>query len=305
MGTAFRDSQDRELHLDTLYRDGRCFLVAGGPSAKKLPLEKLAQRGVLIASFNNCAGVLPDVSGVPIRPHIWHHSDKPVKFHEALWNDPAILKIVPVTMWNKHENKDHKDWCIYHRDENGTFKPTGKFPCELPGVIGYQRNHNFDPATWLTADSVNQGNDKKHALALDKHDKPIPGMKPNGWPRVINTMFSILGVLYRLGIRTIYLVGCDFRMSVDRPYGFMQAKHQGGVVECNGHFRDMNKCYTALAPYFDKAGLSVFNCYEYSGLTAFPFRSFEDCLHDVTSIASFPTRLDTFGWYEVDDLVSK
>lgn len=269
----FRNRNGDRLELTDLYRGRECFLVCGGPSIKELPLDKLNQRGVLISSFNNCPSVLPP----GVRPHIWTHSDKPIKFHEGLWYDSAVLKIVPWTMWGKP---------VYRR-LSGNLLPSGRAAKDMACTIAYVRHHCFDPDTYLTLEAVCQGNDKKHAK-----------VHPNGWPHIINTMFSMPRILYSLGIRTVYILGADFRMDVTNPYAFDQTKNREGVIEVNRHFRDMNGMFTALRPKFDAAGFQVFNCFEHSGLTAFPYKPFEECLNECRSHAAFPAKLDTAGWYD-------
>lgn len=202
METPFRNRDNQKLEITDLYRGREAFLVCGGPSALDLPLEKLNQRGVLIASANNWPGVLPP----NVRPHIWLFNDTPVKFHEAIYHDPGILKFMPVTLWNRTKRK----WFVYMRDpKTGKNIPSRWMPIDMPCTIGYVRNHEFNPDTFLTA--ICQGNDKKHALALHsvkgkdgvKRDEPIPGKQPNGWPHVINTMLSAVALPYFLGIRTL------------------------------------------------------------------------------------------------------
>jgi hypothetical protein len=300
MESPFRNRHNQTLEITDLFRGREAFLVCGGPSANDLPLEKLNQRGVLIFSANNWPGVLPP----NVRPHVWLFNDKPIKFHEALFHDPAILKFMPVTLWHRQK----RGWTVYMKDpKNGKHIPSKWWPVDMPCSVGYVRNHEFNPETFLTAGSLCQGNDKKHALALHnvkdpktkvKTEQPIPGKKPNGFPHVINTMFSAISLPYYLGVRTLYLVGCDFRMNVEKPYGFPQDKHRGGVIACNEHFRSMLIMFDALRPKFDQAGYKVFNCFKYSGLTSFPFKPFEECLDECRQYADFSPTLDTARWYD-------
>lgn len=301
METPFRDRHNRKVEITDLFRGRECFLVCAGPqSLSEIDLNLLNQRGILIASANNWPGVLPP----NVRPHLWLFNDKPIKFHESIYHDPAILKFMPVTMANRQK----RQWTVYTK-KDGKFIPSRWYPIDMPCTILYERNHAFDPNTFLNSGSLCQGNDKQHALALDDKDRPIPNREPNGWPRVINTMFSAISLPYYLGVRTLYLVGVDFRMNWDKPYAFEQTKHRGGVIECNKHFRDMVIMFRGLKPKFDEAGYRVFNCYEHSGLAddkglVFPYKPFEECVNESRSYAEFPASLDTAEWYDAEPVTS-
>lgn len=296
----FRDRNNNRLELTDLYRNREAFLVCGGPSACDLPLDLLNQRGVVIFSANNWPGVLPP----NVRPHVWLFNDKPIKFHEALFHDGGILKFMPITMWNRQR----RNYRVYMKDpKSGKLIPSQWWPIDMPCTVGYVRNHEFNPETFLTAGSLCQGNERRFAMAEHKVKnpktgvkewQPIPGKKPNGFPHVINTMFSAISLPYYLGVRTLYLVGCDFRMNVERPYGFDQDKHRGGVIACNEHFRSMDTMFLAVKPKFDEAGYNVFNCFQFSGLTAFPFKPFQECIDECRRYADFSPKLDTARWYD-------
>ena len=97
------DRYGRDAAMADLYLGAQAFLVLGGPSLKSMPLEMLSRRGVLIMSVNNCPAGLPE----GIRPHVWLHTDPTGKFHDSIWRDPGILKIVPVKEW-KASNQSKK-----------------------------------------------------------------------------------------------------------------------------------------------------------------------------------------------------
>jgi len=111
----------REAGVADFYKGASCFLVLGGPSLKKMRLELLARRGVLIMSVNNCPGSLP----AGIRPHIWLHTDPTGKFHDSIWRDPGVLKFTPVREWNCAREKKNRG--IRKRNEQGKL-------VHLPGV---------------------------------------------------------------------------------------------------------------------------------------------------------------------------
>jgi hypothetical protein len=278
------DRYGREAALADLYYGATAFLVLGGPSTRRLPLELLGRRGVLILSVNNCPAVLPP----PLRPHVWLHTDPTGKFHDSIWRDPAILKIVPVNEWG----------CCRVADNRGIFqKVDGRFELlpgvrgrDMPGVLGFERNTAFFPERWLFEPSINRGNDKEHAEGNAKK-----GIESNGWPQCINTMFAALRLAFYLGIRRLYLVGADFSMEENQPYAFAQGKSVGGVRSNNHSYAKMCAMFDALLPLFESQGFEVFNTNPDSGLWTFPFRDFGAAIDDAT--ASFQQVLDTEGWY--------
>ena len=269
-------NDNRPVDLQGLYRGGTAFLVLGGPSLQIMPLDRLAARGVLIASYNNNPAALPP----PIRPHIWLHNDKPCKMHDSLWRDPSILKFSPVREWRGGDSKG-KYKNVRTRDRDG-FHPYARKAVDLPGVIGFTRTSHFDPDRWLSEPSLNNGNCKRSAAR-------------NGWPHIINTMFQSLKLLWLLGFDRVYLIGADFRMDPDRPYAFAEHKSEGGVRANNEGFRKMDTMLAALAPRLVEGGMSVYNATPGSGLRAFPTIGFIEAVTMVTE--NYDQRIDARGWY--------
>ncbi len=117
-------------------------------------------------------------------------------------------------------------------------------------------------------------------------------------PKSVNTMLLAIRLLYYLGSRRIYLVGCDFRMTAEGGYAFPQARRPDAVVSNNSQFKVVNGmlCKMVEAGAFARFGLEVLNCYEQSGLRAFPYAPFDAAVEDICrGIEAWP---DTEGWYE-------
>ncbi len=267
------DRYGRDANLADLYLGAGVFLILGGPSTRKLPLQDLDRPGVVLASFNNNPAVLPGT----LRPHVWLHTDPAPKFHWGLWADPRVLKLVPVREWHRE---------LRRRDAQGNLVPAGRTPRGMPAVLGYHRNTTFNPDTWLYEPSVNRGNDQKSAAR-------------NGWPHVINTLFAALRLLFYLGFSRVYLVGCDWQMRPEEPYGFAEQKSPGAVRANNEAFRKMEPMLEALRPRLEAAGCRIWNVTPGSHLEVFPKRSFADALEEETS--GCPQSIqDTQGWYEKD-----
>ena len=109
------------------------------------------------------------------------------------------------------------------------------------------------------------------------------GVERTGEAKTVCTMLLGLRLLYYLGARRIYLLGVDFRMTPDAGYSFGQARDDGACRSNSGQFVVVNDwlCKMQEGGVFEQFGLSVYNCYENSGLRAFPYVPFvgavEDC----------------------------
>lgn len=281
--TAVVNRHERPAGVEDLYRGAAGFLVLGGPSTKTLPLHLLNQRGILILSVNNCPAVLPP----PLRPHVWLHTDPCRKFHDSIWRDPGILKFTPMREWNVGRKNKR---ALRHRTPDRTLTPyDGIGARDMPGVLGFARNSEFVLEKWLQEPSFNRGNDEQHAVGTK-------GSQPNGWPHVINTMFTAIRLAFYLGVNPLYLIGADFKMDPELPYAFAQAKSVGGVRANNHAFSKIDRMLSALKPHFDAAGFEVFNCTPGSALWAFPRKDFSEAVAEAT--AGFQQELDCNGWYD-------
>lgn len=275
----FRTHDNRSIHLGNLGNGGQCFVVLSGPSLKTLDLRKLNRRGVFTIGVNNAPTVF--------RTNAWVYVDRPNKFHESIWLDPAVLKFVHYRHLNadvmlRSKNVQTGEFSVLKWWKNGEHVPvtTGS----APGVIGIQRNAYFEPTRWLSEPEINWGNSEKSS-------------RRNRNPRCLNVMFAVTKLAYALGFRTVYLLGCDFSMSQEQPYAFAQTKNIGGVAGNNNSYSTMNKMFDLLRPHFDAAGYRIFNCNPNSGLRTFPHLSFDDAIAAATShIPQDP--LDASGWYE-------
>jgi len=230
------------------------------------------------------------------RPTMWTYGDSTVKFHQAIWFDPGILKFVPI--------KRMKDQ-LRIKQPDGTFVLVKDKAKNQPGVVFYKRNADFKPTEeWLWEPSVNWGNGRREA-------------EQNGHPRTINIMFTVLKLLFYLGVKKVYLLGCDFKMQRTeekgvngkgkehyfKNYAFGQGRTLGAIGCNNAAYHKMNIMLKMLKPYFEKAGLRVFNCNPDSGLKAFPFMSYDDAIVEATRL--IPKVIDAEGWYEIEDELEK
>lgn len=252
--------------LANAWYPGHLFVILSGPSLNTFPLHRLSERGIVTLAVNNAACV--------VRPTFWTCIDPVEKFHNVIWEDPGIIKLVPVGRFNKHVRIQQAD---------GSLKYVDRIVASFPGVFGYQHGANFNPETYLIDNEVCIGNSFKRSLG-------------NGRPHVLNVMFTVPRLAYALGFRHVYLLGCDFRMQPQGPhYAFETTKSESAVESNNIAYLKLNAIFTDLQPRFLKAGLFIYNCTPNSGLLAFPYLPFEDALRHAKK--NIPDPIWTQGWY--------
>ena len=279
----FVNLQDQAIELSRYH--GACFLLLSGPSAKTLDLSQLTKRGIFVATVNN--------SGALFRPNLVCYVDRPNKIHNALWLDPAVIKSVPIQ--HAGPRRKQKQNTLSAKLPDGTFtqlyrddgqgNPVLIYPRDCPNVIFHRRNAFFRPETWLSEASINWGNSKTQAIR-------------NGKPHALNVMFCALKTIYSLGFRTVFLLGCDFKMNAAQPYAINEGKPADACAANNEIFGRIDKMMHMLAPSFDEASFRVYNTNYQSGLTAFPFVEYDEAIKAATNhIPQDP--LDCSNWYEL------
>lgn len=277
------DRTSTQTHsLRNLIEGRPSFLVCGGPSAKQIDLRLLEQRGVWSLAVNNMGGMFRSSSFIC--------ADPPCKFHHGIWLDPNVMKFVPIPKLSGRRGGLRKK----EGDEFSDLMSGGKRVNvrECPNVWGFSRR------SWLQTDDTFFTD---HDAAWGNHNS---GCKRTGLPKTVMTMLLAIRILYYLGSRRIYLVGVDFEMKNDvglyDNYAFGQARDSGAIGSNNGQYRIANEWLTALATNgtFAKFGLEIFNCYELSGLRAFPYVPFNFALNQDV-LKEYPKQpFDLEGWYE-------
>jgi len=110
-------------------------------------------------------------------------------------------------------------------------------------------------------------------------------------------MLAGLRILFYLGVRTLYLLGCDFKMQHGTAnYAFEQDRSRSSVNGNNKTFDALNTRFRELLPSFEREGFRVFNCTPNSGLTAFPSMRYEDAID--SALRKFPRQIVTAGMYD-------
>lgn len=255
------------LCLEGIYRDACAFLICGGPSLARHDLSQLTRRGMLTCAVNNAA--------VVHRPNLWISVDNPKRFCDAIWYDPGILKFVPI------ENLDRR-FCV--RAANGRLVRAKERLRDLPGLFGFERNHCFDAEKWLFQDTFNCGNSSSLVDAT-------------GYCGGRSVMLVAIKLLFYLGIRRLFLLGCDFQMQTNAPnYAFDQQRTDASIHHNNRQFLKLNARLNALKPHFERENYHIFNCTPNSGLKVFPYVAFDAAIDAVTS--PIPRQINTSGMYD-------
>ncbi len=255
------------VFLGDIYRGSTAFLICGGPSLKCHDLSLLRQRGVLTCAVNNAATIH--------RPQLWLSADDPGSFSDAIWRDPGILKFTPLCNMEK---------TFHVRNEHGLLSSSSEKVGEMPGVFGFRRNEIFQADTWLYENSFNWGN---HGNQVDDY-----GQKGSR-----SIMYIALRLLFYLGVRRLYLVGCDFKMEYGKQnYAFPQDRSAGSVKGNNSSYQIMKERFAHLLPHFQREGYEIFNCTPDSGLKVFPHVPFEDAVND--ALSRQPQEINTWGMYD-------
>lgn len=277
--TPFKTVDDYPLHLSGLYRGASVFFCMSGPSLLTHDLSLLDRRGIVKFGVNN--------SPSAIRCHLWTHVDPTWKWHDVIWKDPQCLKFVNRRMcrkWPVRERRERGIECVFLPSEADGSGGGPVYPIHMPGVCLYERNAYFDADSWLTEPTINWGNSKKSARRNEDHN-------------CLNVMPAALRIAHVLGFRYVYLLGCDFDMRPEQPYAWGQGKAEGACWSNNNTYRILNDWFGRLQPKFLEAGFYVFNCWERSGLRAFPYVPFSEAVAAATEgIPQDP--VDAAGWYD-------
>lgn len=263
---------DIPVPLENIFRKGCCFFIGGGPSLNTQNLSLLQQRGIFTLAVNN-------IAARHIQPNIWMAADDMKSYHDIILNDPTIWKIVKADRYHAIKTK--------------------------PNVMYFKWNEAFNVDTFLTEPTVNFGCCNPHSGGGSPYgpNKKIDSLGCKGRRSI---MLSAMRIMYYLGFRTIFLLGCDFNMQFaqhstitpkgnKQPYAFEQHKWKGGVDSNNRGYEILNKRFTALVPFFQKSGFEIFNCTPGSKLTAFPTMDYNKALSIV--LKDIPTKVKLAKMY--------
>ena len=263
----FFTREGSQLNLIGHYRGDSAFLLCNGPSMIQNDLSLLDNPGIMTYGMNN--------GPKTFRPNFWTCVDDPARFLKSIWLDPRISKFIPMGSMEKK---------IF---DNETWEMTDVKVGECPNVVGYRRNEKFVADRFLFEDSINWGCHKDY-----------------GGGRSV--MLPALRILFLLGFRKVYLLGCDFTMSEEYTYHFDEQRGKG-AVNCNmsTYKRLKDEYFPQLKPFLDAEGFEVYNCNPDSGLKTFPHVSFQDAIKEASSDLGDVTTERTWGMYSKPSEKSK
>ena len=164
------------------------------------------------------------------------------------------------------DNPTHSPDSVWRDPNVMKFLPWGRKVDRHPNVLFYRVNKRGEYADLLAGEKLPMGFGERGGRA---------------------TLPMAIGILYRLGFRKVYLLGCDFRMSEHGPYCVPKTRTHEQAAGSNRLFDTMNRWFRDLSPLFRDAGLTVLNATPGSRLTAFPRRELADCVTRV--LDGFPT----------------
>lgn len=251
------------VFMGDIYRGRAAFLVLGGPSFGELLKGSSVFRGVETPNkdlLNHPGFVTMATNNAPktFRTNLWTMVDDPGNFIKSIWLDPKITKFVPF---------DHSEKKIF---DNEAWTEMDIVTGECPNVLYYRRNEHFSPDQWLNEGTFNWG---EHSDSLDE-------LGNKGGRSV---MLVAIKLLYYLGIRKIFLLGCDFKMDDNTKYHFDQDRSPSSQRGNNSTYNILKARFEALVPHFEKVGLKVFNCNPDSGLKVFPHIPFDEAITIATA----------------------
>jgi hypothetical protein len=263
----FFTQEGATAHLEGMYRGRACFLIGGGPSLATHDLEQLRKAGCLTFGLNNSAKVF--------RPDLWTCVDDPGRFLYSVWQDPRIMKLVPMAHFKKNL------WTSCFVGGQPQWRRAGTTVGDMPNVWGFRRNEKFAAHRFLTENTINWG-----------CHKDFGGCR--------SVMIAAMRLMWELGIRTVYLLGVDMKMTQERGYAFDEGRSPNAVRN-NEHTyaRMLSEYFPKLKPEFDAHGYKVYNCNPDSCRGIFPHKPFAECVAEANAAIGDTARERTEGMYLV------
>jgi hypothetical protein len=234
----------RTIDLTDFYRDRPAFLCGRGPSLEQMDLTFLNKPGVLSLALNGACELL--------RPTLWLVNDPPDRFTQPYWNDPGVIKLIP---------REHRDVMI----------ADGKDVKAHAATLFFARNARFRADRFLIEPTFNIGCD----VGVDDGLGHASGR---------SVMLPAIKILYVLGVRRVYLLGCDFKMNPEKPYAGSDIKSERACKTNNNKFQIINARLEVLWRPFHDAGFEILNCTPGSELTAFPTIPYDEAVLEYQSV---------------------
>lgn len=201
------------------------FLIGRGWSATEPRLRSLGD--VFTCAINNYPRWF--------EPDVWITGDPPHYFGRWIWENPHVRKFTPHETARLPCPKEDSD------------SPT-KTPLDYPNVHFYHHTTNIDADRFFETPYAQWGTT---AYGPGDPEHPHGGVR--------SSMIATLRILYDMGLRTVYLLGCDFTPH-EHPDEF--------------YFSDLAEQLAKLKPVFDEYGFKVIQTNPDSHLRVFPIVPF-------------------------------
>lgn len=265
-GCLLQRSDGSALDLKGIYKGSTLFVVLSGPSLAQEPLHLLSRRGLVTMGVNN--------SWLMWKPDLWVGVDTPGRFADVGWLDPRILKMCP---------QSHAHVSTIRTMVEGAVSGTDTRVAECPNVGFFAREDDFNPSTFWTGSYAQWG-----CLKGSKDALGIAGAR--------SVMLVALKMAYWLGFKKVFLVGADFKMSMDQnvsPYAWSENKDNNGRKNNNKLYEALNQRFASLISH--GMPIEIYNCTKDSGLITFPHVPLQDAVEGCTHACE--KEVQTKGWY--------
>lgn len=260
-GVLYNWADESSDHWSGVFRGQSVFLCGGGPSLNDMDLTVLDRRGVMIAAMNQ-------IAATHVRPHIWFSVDNPQKFHPRILRDQMIMKFT---------RRDHRKSGV--RNEKVALSDAQMRSMSniwfYRVKFGNGEGNTLDPSTFFT------------------FPRPTWGGRwgKNSRSETKSVMLVALWMLYWMGFRTVFLVGCDFRMRPGAEYAFESEVGTGYIAGNNTTYNRLREWFEKIP--FAESGMRVYQCTPNSKLTVFPYISLEDAADYAGSLVPHPEKVAT------------
>lgn len=222
------------MHADP--KDNRAaFLIGRGWSATPDKRWRIERSGIPVMAVNDYPADGP-------KPRYWCSGDPPIYFRESIWRDPEVMKFCGLHNSNGERPRD------------GAYAPKHLVKDAPNTFFFHQATDEMDTDHWLFHPFIAWGS----TIGCENGPKQL---YERGAAR--SSMLIGLKLLWFLGYRRVYLLGCD-----------CTSHHHPAPEYWNTIFHLLG----ALAPGFKRWGYQVMQTNPDSYLRTFPFVRFDDAL---------------------------
>lgn len=230
------------------WKNKSIFLLLTGPSLNNHDLSLLQN----IWTFS--------IKSIPITHLVttfWCGVESILKIPCEIWLNPTIYKFTTEEFFGKVFYKE-KDRYLISKQQN---------------IYWFKLRTEYSPQTFFNETWVDWGLEKNIIPGEMKKDE-------DGYYGRRSIMMAVIKIIWWLGFKRIYLLGCDFRMNQSQPYAYKREKSNIAVHENNELYKALNARFKRLKIPLLEQGIEIYNCNPSSKLEAFEFKDYNECLKD-------------------------